>query len=244
MRFGRITHVPVTDSTNDDMAALLGTPEAYGLTIVADYQRAGAGRRGRNWVAPPGSSLLFTTALPQPIPAAHLWAVPFWIALVVRAALAEFEVAVTLQWPNDLLLNGRKVAGILCISRVSGDLAWAACGAGINVRRPEDAAEFAAIAPPPAWLDEEQAIDADVLLQTILEEAERQFDDLSHPDLLARAWERAAGLPGMRYRILLDGERSPFESRALRLSTDGALVVDHAGRERTVALADARVLRE
>lgn len=244
MRFGRITHVPVTDSTNDDMAAILGTPEAYGLTIVADYQRAGAGRRGRNWVAPPGSSLLFTTALPQPIPAGHLWAVPFWIALVVRAALAEFDITVALQWPNDLLLNGRKAAGILCISRVTGDLAWAACGVGINVRRPAGSSDLAAISPPPAWLDDEQPVDSDVLLQTILAEAERQFDDLAHPEMVARAWERAAGVPGTRYRILVDGEPDPFDSRALRLSADGALIVEHAGRQRTIALADARVLRE
>ena len=244
MRFGRISHVGATGSTNDDMAAILGTPDAYGLTIVADYQRAGTGRRGRSWVAPPGSALLFTTALPQPIPAAHLWVVPFWIALVLKRALSELDVTVTLQWPNDLLLGGRKVAGILCISRVTGDLAWAACGVGLNVRRPQNREAFAGIVPPPAWLDDEQAIDSDVLLQTILEEAERRYDDLTRPEMVARAWEGAAGLPGTRYRVLLDGAQAPFDSRALRLSTDGALIVEHAGRERTVALADARIVRE
>src|SRR5579884_617535 len=153
-RFDRISHVAVTGSTNDDMARMLGEERARGLTLVADYQEQGAGRKGRAWLAPPGTALLCTVGLPDALPAADLWAVPFWTALVVRDALHQLGARVRLQWPNDVLLEERKVCGILCISRVTGEYAWAGCGIGVNVRRPEDPRAIADIQPPPAYLSD------------------------------------------------------------------------------------------
>lgn len=234
----------VTGSTNDDMARMLGEERARGLTLVADYQKQGAGRKGRSWLAPPGTALLCTIGLPDPLPAAELWAVPFWAALVVGDALERLGAASTLQWPNDILMDGRKVAGILCISRVTGEYAWAGCGIGVNVRRPPDAGAIAEITPPPAYVSDAVAdIDRALVLQTLLHCADERYDDLTQPARVAHAWEHAAGLPGARYRILLDSETEPFEATALRLSTGGALLVDHDGAQREITLADARVLR-
>jgi BirA family biotin operon repressor/biotin-[acetyl-CoA-carboxylase] ligase len=236
--------VGVTGSTNDDMARILGEEQARGLTLVADYQQHGAGRKGRSWLAPRGTALLCTIGLPDPLPAGDLWAVPFWTALVLRDALARFGVEPRLQWPNDVLLEDRKVAGILCISRVTGDYAWAGCGIGVNVRRPPDAQAIADIVPPPAFLsDAAAAIDRDAVLQALLHCADERYDELHAPARIAHEWEMAAGLPGARYRILLDGESKPFEATALRLSIGGALLVDHDGAQREITLADARVLR-
>jgi BirA family biotin operon repressor/biotin-[acetyl-CoA-carboxylase] ligase len=244
-RFNRISRVAVTGSTNDDMAAMLGEERARGLTIVADYQEKGAGRKGRSWVAPAGTALLCTIGLPDPLPAADLWAVPYWIALVVRSALARFGIDVTLQWPNDVLIGTRKVAGILCISRVTGEYAWAGCGVGVNVKRPDDTAAIAEIVPPPAYLsDAAPGINRTSVLQAMLEVADERFDDLHTPSRVARDWEAAAHLPGARYRVLLDGDEKPFEATALRLSTGGALIVDRDGVQREITLADARILRE
>ena len=67
--FATVRYLAQTGSTNEDAAALLGEPAHAGLTIVADHQTRGAGRKGRTWVAPAGSSLLFTTILPEPLPA-------------------------------------------------------------------------------------------------------------------------------------------------------------------------------
>lgn len=223
---------------------MLGDEHARGLTLVADYQEKGAGRKGRAWLAPPGSALLCTIGLPDPLPTDDLWAVPYWIALVVRGALMQFGIDVTLQWPNDVLMGTRKVAGILCISRVTGDYAWTGCGIGVNVRRPEDPRAIAAIDPPPAYLsDAAPNIDRDVLLHAMLAVADQRYDELHTPARVAHEWELAANIPGARYRILLDGETEPFEATALRLSIGGALVVDRDGAHREITLADARVLR-
>jgi BirA family biotin operon repressor/biotin-[acetyl-CoA-carboxylase] ligase len=224
---------------------MLGEERARGLTLVADYQQKGAGRKGRSWLAPAGSALLCTIGLPDPLPTDDLWAVPFWIALVVHRALMRLGISTTLQWPNDVLVDDRKAAGILCISRVTGDYAWTGCGVGVNVQRPGDPRAIAEIAPPPAYLsDTVPSIDRDGVLQAMLAVADERYDDLDSPARIAHEWEAAANIPGARYRILLDGETEPFEATALHLTMGGALLVDRDGAQREITLADARVLRE
>ena len=244
-RFSRITRVAVTGSTNDDMARMLGDEHARGLTLLADYQERGAGRKGRSWLAAPGSALLCTIALPDPLPAANLWAVPFWSACIVHAALESSGITGTrLQWPNDVLApDGRKIAGILCISRVAGEYAWAGCGIGVNVRRPGDAALYEEIVPPPAFASDFADVDRDALLDALLRAADAQYALLETPAAIVQAWEPLANVPGQPYRILKDGETQPFDAAALRLLPGGSLLVQSNGEEREISLADARALR-
>ncbi|HTA40239.1 MAG TPA: biotin--[acetyl-CoA-carboxylase] ligase [Candidatus Acidoferrales bacterium] len=239
--FSRIRYVEETTSTNADASALLGDDGAAGVTIVAEYQSSGAGRKGRSWLAEPGSSLLFTTIVPGSLSAHDLWVVPFWTALAIRRSLGAYGVEADLHWPNDLLLGDAKLAGILCVSRSAGDRAWVACGVGINVRRGYGAG---AIEPPPAYCDDVRAVKRAELLRTILLEFEATRAALENPQRVAREWEAQAGLPGRRYRLLKDGETAPFEATALALATGGGLAVarDDGTRE-TISLADARALR-
>jgi BirA family biotin operon repressor/biotin-[acetyl-CoA-carboxylase] ligase len=240
--FSAVTYVAETGSTNEDAARLLGDPRHSGLSIVAERQRRGSGRKGRVWIAQPGTSLLVTTILPQPVAASGLWAVPFWTALAVRSALAQHGIATELHWPNDLLVsqNG-KVAGILCVSRVIGEIAWVACGVGVNVHRRPGA--HAGIDPAPAFCDDVASVDRATLLLAILREYDASLDLLADPPGTAARWEAAAGLPGARYRIVKDGAMGDVEFVALRLSDDGGLVVERDGRTEIVSLADARALR-
>jgi BirA family biotin operon repressor/biotin-[acetyl-CoA-carboxylase] ligase len=241
--FANVRYLDETESTNEDAASLLGALGATGLTVVAEYQTRGGGRKGRTWVARPGTSLLFTTILPEPIPAGDLWIVPFWTGLAIRTALAQFGIAVELHWPNDVLIHGKKLSGILCVSRISGPQAWVACGVGINVTRPPDA-DFE-IHPPPIFCSDvtPEEIDRAELLAKILTAFEATRDQLRTPQHVARKWEIAAGLPGMPYRLLLDDAIEPFEATAMGLATGGALVVERAGKREHINLADARALR-
>ena len=239
--FGSIAYVEETQSTNADAAALLGDERYGGHTIVAEYQSRGAGRKGRAWVAPAGSALLFTTILPRAVDANSLWIAPFWTALAVRAALLELGIAATLQWPNDLLLGGRKLAGLLCRSNVAGATARVACGVGINVRRP--GAEMA-MDPPPAFCTDVAPVRREDLLRAILREYDASLPAFERPDAVAAAWSAAAGLPGAPYRILPDGAKQPFEAVAEALETGGGLRVTRTdGSSDVIALADARALR-
>ena len=239
---GAIRYVESTASTNDDAAALLGDPTAFGTTIVAEYQTSGAGRKGRSWLAQPGTSLLMTSILPRSIPASHLWVVPFGVAIAVRRALRNNGVPAHLHWPNDLLAGDGKVAGILCISRIVGDRAWVAAGVGINVHRTPGAAE--GIDPPPAFCDDFAPADRKNLLRDILLNYDVWHSTLDMPPRIARVWERQAHIPGARYRILKDGTSTPIEVTALSLAAGGGLLVQHDdGTRETINLADARALR-
>ena len=241
----RIERLAETGSTNDDLAPRLG-PEAAGVVRVAEVQTAGRGRRaGRRWIAPRGSGLLFTTALPRPVAPSALWCVTFWASLAIREAVRRAcGVAPSLAWPNDLLLDGRKCCGILCVSRIQGSRAWVGVGSGVNVRRPDDASLTAAVEPPPAFLsDAAPAIDAERLLESVLAVYDERLRDLDDPDGVARRWERDAQLDGTSYDVLVDGEHAPRRVVARSIAGDGSLVAEENGRVRTIALADARVLR-
>ena len=209
--FASITYAEETESTNADAAALLGDERYGGCVLVAEYQSRGAGRKGRTWLAPAGSALLFTTILPRAIETEALWVVPYWAALAVRNALLDCGIKTTVQWPNDLLLHDRKLAGVLCQSSVSGRAAHVACGVGINVRRP---GADPGIAPPPAFCDDVAVIDRAALLRAILTEYDRSLITLDQPARVAAAWDEAAGLPGKPYRIRLDGEPESFNAIA------------------------------
>ncbi|HKE36126.1 MAG TPA: biotin--[acetyl-CoA-carboxylase] ligase [Candidatus Baltobacteraceae bacterium] len=239
--FASIRYVTETASTNTDAAAILGDEAARGLTIVAEHQTHGAARKGRTWLAPPGTSLLFTTILPRPLAAQDLWTVPFWTVLAVKTALSECAIDASVVWPNDVLVAGGKVAGVLCTSRVSGDTTWAACGVGINVHRPSGKVD---ILPAPSYCDDVAAVERTQLLRAVLLAYDASIGALDNPQRVARLWERAAGIPGARYTLLADGTNEPFSATALGLATGGGLVVarDDGTRE-TVSLADVRALR-
>jgi BirA family biotin operon repressor/biotin-[acetyl-CoA-carboxylase] ligase len=239
--FASIAYVEETASTNADAAALLGDARFAGHTIVAEYQSRGAARKGRTWVAPAGTALLFTTILPRDVDAPGLWVVPYWVALAVRSALMRLGVDTTLQWPNDLLLRERKIAGLLCQSSVSGSSARVACGVGINVRRPPI---DTGIDPPPAYCSDTTPVQRADLLLAILREFERTLPMLDQPGRVCHKWHEAAGMPGKRYRIVLDGTTQAFDATAEGLVEGGGLrVLREDGKQETITLADARVLR-
>ena len=242
-RFADVRYVAQTASTNDDATALLGDPAAAGATLVAEFQRAGKGRKpGRAWVAPAGSALLFTAILPEPVVTSGLWAVPLWTALAVADGVeGGCGVRLDLRWPNDLDLDGRKAAGILCVSRVVGPQAFVACGVGLNVRRPRAAGD--AIDPPPAYLsDVAPRVEREAVLAGILGALDGLLDALRDPAAVARAWEERAGLRGRPYRLRLDADGSIVAGTAVCLDAEGGLIIAEGGRERVVHLADARVV--
>jgi BirA family biotin operon repressor/biotin-[acetyl-CoA-carboxylase] ligase len=240
-----VRYVERTASTNADAQALFGDPRAPGTTIVADYQTAGSGRKGRRWFAPPGAALLFTTILPAAIPADRLWAVPFWIALCVADAVEGVcGLVLDLVWPNDLHLHGGKTGGILSVARINGDEAWVGCGVGLNVLRPPADADLDALDPPAVFLGTHAPhADRALLLSAVLTAFDRRLEELNDPNLTARRWEQRADLAGTVYRYRNDADGVERDGVAQRLGSHGALVVRTGGTEQNIDLADVRVVR-
>jgi BirA family biotin operon repressor/biotin-[acetyl-CoA-carboxylase] ligase len=239
-RFADIQYVERTTSTNADAADVLGDQRFAGRTVVAEHQTLGVGRKGRVWLARPNTSLLFTTILPESIPAARLWTVPFWAALALQDALREEGVLASVLWPNDLLLGVRKVSGILCVSRVSGERAWVGVGIGINVHRHHGAER--GIEPPPAFCDDVARVTRPALLRAVLARFDALLPMLDDPQRVAAEWQTRAQLP-KRYRILKDGNALPFDATAIALADGGGLIVERDGARETISLGDARALR-
>jgi BirA family transcriptional regulator, biotin operon repressor / biotin---[acetyl-CoA-carboxylase] ligase len=116
-------HLRATTSTNDRARALAQAGAPHGTLVTAAEQSAGRGRQGRTWSAPPGHALLLSIVLRDP-PA----------LLPLAAAIAVAEVAgpdAQIKWPNDVLVDGRKIAGILAEGRPQDG--WVVLGIGLNV---------------------------------------------------------------------------------------------------------------
>ena len=128
----RLFYYPELSSTMDEAAKLGEDGAEEGAVVVAEVQSAGRGRQGRSWVSQPGNLLVSVLFRPT------LEALPF-ISILGGIAAARAVRKVTgldprIKWPNDLLIGGRKAAGILAESAIVGDTVWyAVLGVGMNV---------------------------------------------------------------------------------------------------------------
>ena len=137
-RFAEVRWFDELDSTNRYLLSEARTGAAEGLVVVADHQSAGRGRLGRRWEAPPAANLLVSVLLrPRlPIQARHLASAVVALA-AADACAALAAVTVDIKWPNDLLVGGRKLAGVLAEADVGADgLPPIVVGIGINVAWP------------------------------------------------------------------------------------------------------------
>ena len=115
-------HLRRTDSTNERARALAAAGAPHGALVTAAEQTAGRGRQGRGWSTPPGSAIALSLVIRDPDP-----------LLSLRAGLAVADLAgagARVKWPNDVLLDGRKVAGVLVEGRPQAG--WAVLGIGVN----------------------------------------------------------------------------------------------------------------
>jgi BirA family transcriptional regulator, biotin operon repressor / biotin---[acetyl-CoA-carboxylase] ligase len=121
-------HRRLADSTNAHARELAARGAPHGTLVTAGEQSAGRGRQGRTWVAPPGRALLCSLLVRQP---------PRLLPLAAGVAVAEVVgPEARLKWPNDVLVRGRKVSGILVEGRPQER--WAVVGIGLNVAVQDD----------------------------------------------------------------------------------------------------------
>jgi BirA family transcriptional regulator, biotin operon repressor / biotin---[acetyl-CoA-carboxylase] ligase len=221
-----------TGSTNADVLAAAGGGAPEGLVIAAETQTAGRGRQGRGWTSMPGGALTFSVLLrPQTLPrAAHGW-LPLLAGVAVVTALRDVtSVDARLKWPNDVLVDGGKLAGILAEQQAGAVVA----GIGINVlgQRPQLPTGSA------TSLEAHGAggTDRTVLLAEILRQFEHWYSRLSaasgDPDacgLRAEYLHRSATI-GRQVRVELPGDKL-LAGRAIGVDQTGRLLVEQADGE-------------
>ena len=125
-------------STNDVARAMAEAGAEEGATVLAETQTRGRGRRGRDWASHDQQSIsLSMVTRPTDLRAESVLSIRLGLA-AVRAIEATLPLAVNIKWPNDLMLNGRKVGGMLCEGMTRGDtVAYVIAGHGINVSQPD-----------------------------------------------------------------------------------------------------------
>jgi BirA family biotin operon repressor/biotin-[acetyl-CoA-carboxylase] ligase len=144
------------DSTNAYMLSVAKQSDTSGHVCMAEYQAAGRGRRGRHWVSPLGGNLYFSLLWRFHAGASSLGGLSLAIAVAVMRALHDAGLnSARLKWPNDVLVHGRKLAGILL--EVAGEAAGPCAvvvGLGLNVRTPAE--KMSAVGQP--WIDLQSAL--------------------------------------------------------------------------------------
>lgn len=232
----RVRYVPAAPSTQDLARAAARAGDPGRSAFVADFQASGRGRSGRTWLAPPGSSLLVSLLFRAPSAQPR----PHHYTRLVSVALAEAieqhcPARVAIKWPNDLLLDGRKVAGILAEALWEGPRLALVVGAGTNVR----ASATEALPPDTLATSLEaatgQVVDRGHLLLALLNGVDRW--DGRDVTRLQATWEARLWGRGQRLRLLDGGAGGePIEQEVVVLGTqpDGALRVRLPdGAERT-----------
>ena len=169
----RILYYPELGSTMDEAARLAKNGADEGTVVIAERQSAGRGRQGRSWVSQPGNLLFSVLFLPR------MDQLPF-ISIIgglatARAVRKTAGLDPQIKWPNDLILNGRKAAGILAESAIEGDsVCYAVLGIGINVSlNPSDDDEISTIA-----ISVNEAAGTEVARESLLRQLLLELDDL------------------------------------------------------------------
>lgn len=215
--------VDETGSTNADLMAALPSLQAPQL-LLARHQTAGRGRAGRSWLSEPGKSLTFSLAWKFALPLPGLLGLP----LAVGVALAEaLDAGVQLKWPNDLLLGGRKLAGILIESARAEQGSWAVIGIGINLALDDAAAER--IGRPLASLPQLAATDRNLLMATLLGKLAETLDEFDRAGLapFIQRWNDLHAYRNQPVRIL-DNGAVLHEGQAAGIDASGRLLLDTA----------------
>lgn len=238
-------HLPEVGSTNDE---LLKSAEYLpeGAIILADCQNAGRGQNGRIWQANAGMHLTFSLLLkPQFLPAASLYALNMVIALGLVDAFSGFtQKELSLKWPNDVFVSGRKLGGMLIETSLQGSyVRQAIVGIGLNINESMLAKQgLRAI----SLFDLTGSLsDRLELLEQVVSCLEARYLNFQHfgtGNLLMEYQRKLLGYQELRWFELPDGVR--FEGMIMGVDSSGKLLVRHDGRLFAYAHGEIKMLFE
>ncbi len=228
------------DSTNTFAKTLSEQKGPHGTLIIADEQTTGRGRLQRQWISTKGKNLLFTLIFYPEFGIEKISLLPFVGSLAVTDAIENLTgLSVTCKWPNDVLINGKKVCGMLLESSAGRSRSSKVIlGIGVNVNQekfPEDLLLKA------SSLKNESGIEIHRvrLLASIAEELENRYDQLAHypSQLLLSDWKMKALLFGKKITVL-ESEFS-YAATAIDVAEDGSLIIQtDDGKKKNIFAGD------
>jgi len=240
----KIIHYFRIDSTNNVALALAAKSRqssAHGTVVVAEEQTAGRGRFGRAWYSEKSSGIYCSVILQPPLSPAAAPALTLMAGVAARAAVSSTTgLAADIRWPNDLLINGRKVSGILTEMSAELDRLHAVVvGIGINVNHREMPPELKAIATS-LRMETGKAYSRAHILVALLKELEQHYRLLLNEGsaAIARRWAAVSTYAqGKRIRVLVNS--GGFVATTLGLEPSGALRIRREdGREESLVAGE------
>ena len=233
-------------STNADLADRARGGEAAGAVLITEFQSAGRGRLGRTWTAPPGSSIAMSVLVrPHDVETSRWTWLPLLTGLAVVEALRRAaEAHAVLKWPNDVLVDGRKICGILAerVETPSGP----ACviGIGLNVHLTDEELPVPT-ATSLAVLNPSRVLGRNPLIVTILRALEAIYSQWETDDddaAFALSYVKRCDTIGRQVRVTMAGDQV-VEGVAEAIDRDGLLVVRTETGLRSIGAGDVVHLR-
>lgn len=235
----RIEYRAATDSTNDDALALAAGGAEHGLVVLADRQHGGRGRQGTQWFSEPGEALTFSLVLRESWRPSELPLLPLLFGLGVREVAQRLLARpVLVKWPNDVLVEGRKLCGILSESCTrAGASAAVVVGIGLNLGIRRFPADLAGRATSLA-LEGTQVPAAERLLADLLAAFERRLERLAQVGFQdqCRELRRFDALVGRSLRV------AGMEGIAAGIADNGGLVLRAGGCEQVMLAGSVELL--
>ncbi len=217
----KIIYFQEIDSTNE-YAKRIAMEEEEGTLIIADVQRKGHGRRSREWASPRGGIWMSVILKPDVHPR-HLIKIVFVGAVAVVEALEALGVEARIKWPNDILVNGKKICGILAEGKYSeSKVDYIILGVGLNINVDKDA-----LPPEATSLKEILGVELPLMdvFKVLIGKLEHWYGIFKRQeyDILFNRW-RSRAILNRKVRIL--SEEGEFEGIAWDVDEDGALIVE------------------
>lgn len=233
---GRVVYVfDCLDSTNSLALALADNPAQHGLVLLSREQTGGRGQYGRSWHAPSGSSVLMSVLLFPPAELRRPALLTAWAAVSVCETILKLaNLQATIKWPNDVLVLGKKVCGILIEQRNTGHADFplaAVVGIGLNVTQSAEMFEQAGL---PLAASLASLSGSSFAYEEVAKELIRQLDEHYHLlvggdfNTLESLWKCRLGLLGKA--VVVEGVKQQYRGRLLEVTFAG-LELEVAGGE-------------
>jgi BirA family biotin operon repressor/biotin-[acetyl-CoA-carboxylase] ligase len=236
------------DSTNDAAYALAEKGVKEGTVVLAEEQAKGKGRLGRGWVSPANSGIYLSAILRPDITPSEIPKITLLAAVAVAEAIRDFSgLPAMIKWPNDILVNGKKVCGILTEMKAEQDsAAFVIVGIGVNVNTssgqlPKNASS---LKEELKKMGQKDMLSRVTLTRKMLEELDRYYVLLKREGFspIIEAWKDLSAMLGSRVKVSL--QDSEFEAMVHDLDPDGSLVVRlHSGVLKKITSGDIIVIK-
>jgi len=230
---GRIVHLEETGSTADEARRLIGENASEGTVVIAESQSSGRGRLGREWKTPPGQAIAFSVILYPSISPMQVPLLSLATGIAVRNAVESMtggEASPVVKWPNDVYLNGKKLAGILVEMAAELDqVKWAIDSIGINVN---NAFRGTGLADSATSLAAElgRKVSRRELAAAVLNELDDVYSRSRTPaglDVIRRGFEKLDMLQGQKIEVTTPGGK--VSGIAMGIDAEGRLLVREPG---------------